>query len=162
MALFHLASTSEFESLCHLIQCQVLRPTNLDHPIAYARILQRDADETSHVLHRYKIDWIVAAPKEGGLALLQNGLTKQLSPEVHVCAGADDGEAQATVAQILLCAVLNTEELQRGIGAGTLNGNKNEVFHACGSGCIDQVAIARVINRVGIVVALSDQGMGRR
>src|SRR6266567_5347913 len=162
MALFHLASTSEFESLCHLIQCQVLRPTNLDHPIAYARILQRDADETSHVLHRYKIDWIVAAPKEGGLALLQNGLADQLGSEVHECAGAEDGEVQATGAEVLLRAVLDAEELQWRIGTGPLYRNKNEVFRACNLGRIDQLAIARVINRVGIVVALSDQGMGRR
>src|SRR6266567_1776496 len=152
MALFHLASTSEFESLCHLIQCQVLRPTNLDHPIAYARILQRDADETSHVLHRYKIDWIVAAPKEGGLALLQNGLADQLGSEVHECAGAE----------VLLRAVLDAEELQWRIGTGPLYRNKNEVFRACNLGRIDQLAIARVINRVGIVVALSEQCMGRR
>src|SRR6266581_6058074 len=159
MALFRLAFACEFESLCHLIQCQVLRPTNLDHPIAYARILQRDADETSHVLHRYKIDWIVAAPKEGGLALLQNGLADQLGSEVHECAGAEDGEAQATGAEILLRAVLDAEELQWRIGAGTLNRNKNEVFHTCGFGRIDQVTIARIINRLGIVVALSDEGM---
>ncbi len=142
MALFHLASTSEFESLCHLIQCQVLRPTNLDHPIAYARILQRDADETSHVLHRYKIDWIVAAPKEGGLALLQNGLADQLGSEVHECAGAEDGEVQATGAEVLLRAVLDAEELQWRIGTGPLYRNKNEVFRACNLGRIDQLAIA--------------------
>src|SRR6266849_2942590 len=161
MALFRLAPACTFKDLCHLVQGQVLWPTHLDHPIACTRVLQGDADKTSNILHGYKVNRVVATPKDGGLALLQNGLADQLSPEVHVCAGADDGETQATGAQILLCAVLDTEELQRGIGAGTLNRNKNEMLHVRGSGCIDQVAIARVINRVRIVIALSVEGMGR-
>src|SRR5260370_15181781 len=111
MALFHLASTCAFKGLCHLIQCQVFWSTNLDHLIACAKILQRGADKTSNVLHRYKIDWIVAAPKEGGLALLYDGLTDQLRPEGHECAGAEDGEVHATGAEALLRAVLHTEEL---------------------------------------------------
>jgi hypothetical protein len=35
------------------------------------------------------------------------------------------------------------------------------VFHAYGFGRIDEMAIAQVINRVGIVVAFSDKCMGR-
>src|SRR5712692_3410340 len=130
MALFRLASACAFKGLCHLVQCQVLWSTNLDHPIARVRILQRDAYKASHVLHRDKIDWIVAAPKEGGLALLQNRLADQLGPEVHECAGAEDGEVQATGAEVLLRAVLDTEELQWSIWAGTQNGHQNEVFHS--------------------------------
>jgi hypothetical protein len=36
------------------------------------------------------------------------------------------------------------------------------VFHASSFSCIDQVSIAHVINCLGIVVALSDERMGRR
>src|SRR6266568_3902019 len=156
MAFFRLASAYAFKDLCHLVQRQVLRPTNLDHLITCTGVFQRGADKMGNILHRHKVDWIVATPKDGGLALLQNGLTDQLSPEVHEGAGAEDGEAQATGAEILLRAVLDAEELQWRIGAGTLNRNKNEVFHTCGFGRIDQVTIARIINRLGIVVALSD------
>src|SRR5260370_25092179 len=121
MALFHLASTCAFKGLCHLIQCQVFWSTNLDHLIACAKILQRGADKTSNVLHRYKIDWIVAAPKEGGLALLYDGLTNQLGPEVHARTGADDAEPQATGTEVLLCVVLDAKELQCRIGTGPLH-----------------------------------------
>ncbi len=142
MALFRLAFACAFKGLCHLVQCQVLWPTNFDHPIALTRIFQRDADKTSHVLHRYKIDWIVAAPKDDGLALIQNGLTDQLGQEVHERVRADDGEAQAAGAEVLLRAVLDAEELQWRIGTGPLYRNKNEVFRACNLGRIDQLAIA--------------------
>src|SRR5712692_8010924 len=146
MALFRLAPACTFKDLCHLVQGQVLWPTHLDHPIACTRVLQGDADKTSNILHGYKVNRVVATPKDGGLALLQNGLADQLSPEVHVCAGADDGETQATGAQILLCVVLDAEELYWRIGTGPLHRNKNEVFHARGFGRIDQLAITRVIN----------------
>src|SRR6266568_2884684 len=162
MALFRLASACAFKYLRHLVHRQVLRPTNLDHPIMCTWIVQHGADKTSHVLYRHKIDRIVATPKGGGLALLYNGPANQLGPKVHERAGAEDSEAQATGAEILLCAVFDAEELQWRIGAGTLNRNKNEVLHACGFGRIDQVTIARVINCMGIVVALSDERMGRR
>jgi len=36
------------------------------------------------------------------------------------------------------------------------------VFHARGFGRIDQLAITRVINCVGVVITLADEGMGRR
>src|SRR5712664_3677233 len=140
MALFRLASACAFKDFGHLVQRQVLWSTNLDHPIACARILQRDADKTSNILHRHKIDRIGAASKDGGLALLYNRLAYQLGPELHEGTGAQDGEVQATGAQILLCAVLDAEELQRRIGAGTLNRHKNEVLHPCYLGCIDQLA----------------------
>src|SRR5712691_4908111 len=143
MALFRLASACAFKDLCHLIQCQVLWPTNLDHLIVRARVLQCGADKTSNVLHRHKIDRIVATSKDGGLALLQNGLTDQLGPEVHERNGPEDSEAQTTGAQILLRAVLDAEELQWSIWAVTQNGHKQEVLHACGFGRIDQLMIAR-------------------
>src|SRR5438270_3163311 len=162
MALFRPASACAFKDLRHLIHRQVLRPTNLDHPIMCTGIVQKGEDKTSHVLYRHKIDRIVATPKDGGLALLYDGLTDQLGPKVHERAGAEDGEAQATGAEIPLCAVFDAEELQRRIGTCTLNGDKNEVLHACGFGRIDQVTIALVINCLGIVVTLSDERMGRR
>src|ERR1051326_4452652 len=161
MARFRLASACAFKCLCHLVHCQVLWPTYLDHPIACARILQRDASKSSNVLYSYKIDRIGAPPKDGGLPLLYEGLAYQLDPEVHEGTGAHDGEAQATGPEILLGTVLDAEELQRRIGAGTPNRHKNEVLHACGFGRIDQLTIARIINRLGIVVALSNEGMGR-
>ena len=162
MALFRLASACAFKDLHHLIHRQVLWPTNLDHPIMCTWIFQHGADKTSHVVYRHKIDRIVATPKDGGLALLYDGLTDQLGSEVHERVRADDGEAQAAGAEVLLRLVLDAEELYWSIWTGAQHGHKHEVFHACGLGCIDQLAIARVINRVGIVVALSEQGMGRR
>src|SRR2546423_4721559 len=162
MALFRPASACAFKDLRHLIHRQVLRPTNLDHPIMCTWIFQHGADKTSHVLYHHKIDRIVATPKDGGLALLYDGLTDQLGPKVHESTGAEDGEAQATGAEILLCAVFDAEELQWRIGACALNGDKNEVLHASSFSCIDQVTIARVINCLGIVVAFSDERMGSR
>jgi hypothetical protein len=61
--------------------------------------------------------------------------------------------------QILLCTVFDTEELQGRSGTCALNGDKNEVLHARSFRCIDQVSIAHVINRLGVVVALSVEGM---
>src|SRR5712691_6357618 len=162
MALFRPASACTFKDLRHLIHRQVLRPTNLDRPIMCTGIVQHGADKTSHVLYRHKIDRIVASPKDGSLALLYDGLTDQLCPKVHESSGAEDSKAQATGSQILLCTVFDAEELQRRIGTCALNGDKNEVFHASSFSRIDQVSIARVINCLGIVVALSDERMGSR
>src|SRR5207249_4063120 len=138
---------------------QVLRPTNLDHRVARASIIQGDADKTRYILHRHKIDWIVAAPKDGGLALLPDGLADQLSPELHIRARAEDSEVQTTGSQILLSTVFDAKELQWRIGTRALNGDKNEMFHARSFRCIDQVPIADVINRLGVVVTLSVEGM---
>src|SRR5207244_4764297 len=44
-------------------------------------------------------------------------------------------------------------------GTCALNGDKNEVLHASSFRCIDQMSIAHVINRLGVVVALSVEGM---
>src|SRR5437764_13729174 len=96
MTRFRLASARTFEDRRHLIHGQVLRPTNLDHRVARASIIQPDADKTRNILHRHKIDRIVATPKDGGLTLLPYGLTNQLSPEFHIRARAQDSEAQAT------------------------------------------------------------------
>src|SRR2546421_11965002 len=112
MTLFRLASACAFKDLRHLIHGQVLWSTNLDHRIARARVIQRNADKTRNILHRHKIDRIVATPKDGGLALLPYGLTDQLGPEFHIRARAQDSEAQATGAEILLHVVLDAEELQ--------------------------------------------------
>src|SRR5205085_10772914 len=68
-------------------------------------------------------------------------------------------EAQATGLQILLCTVFDAKELQGRIGTCALNGDKNEVLHDSSFRCIDQVSIAHVINRLGVVVALSVEGM---
>src|SRR5258708_4458127 len=127
--------------------------------IGRARVIQGNADKTRNILHRHKIDRIVAAPKDGGLALLPYGLADQLSPEFHIRARAQDSEAQTTGSQILLCSVFDAKELQGRIGAYTLNGDKNEEFHASGFSSIDQVSIAHVINRPRVVVALSVEGM---
>src|SRR6266705_3082032 len=159
MALFRLASACAFKDLRYLIHRQVLWPTNLNHPIMCTGIVQHGADKTSHVLYRHKIDRIVATPKDGGLALLHDGLTDQLGPKVHESTGAEDGEAQATGSQILLCTVFDAEELQWRIGTCALNGDKNEVFHASSFSCINQVSITHVINRLGIIVALSVESM---
>src|SRR5881275_2703960 len=112
MTLFRLASARALKDLRHLIHAQVLRPTNLDHRVARASIIQPDADKTRHILHRHKIDRIVATPKDSGLALLPYGLADQLSPEFHIRARAEDSEAQATGLQILLCTVFDAKELQ--------------------------------------------------
>ncbi len=137
MALFRLASTYPCKDFCHLIQRQVLWPTYLDHPIVRARIREGGADKTSDILYCHKIDWIIAPPKDGGLALLQNGLTDQLGSEVHECTGADNSEAQAAGAEILFRAVLDAGELHWSIWTGTHNRNKHKVFHACYFGRID-------------------------
>src|SRR5205085_7622701 len=119
----------------------------------------RNADKTRHILHRHKIDWIVATPEDGGLALLPDGLTDQLSPEFHIRARAQDSEVQTTGSQILLCTVFDAKELQWRIGTCALNGDKNEALHTCSFRCIDQVPIAHVINRLGVVITLSVEGM---
>src|SRR5258708_26208299 len=93
MALFRLATACAFKDFRHLVHSQVLRSTDLDHRIARARVIQRNADKTRNILHRHKIDRIVAAPKDGGLALLPYGLADQLSPEFHIRARAQDSEA---------------------------------------------------------------------
>src|SRR5439155_10584872 len=120
---------------------------------------QPDADKTRNILHRHKIDRIVATTKDGSLALLLNRLTDQLGPELHIRAGAEDSEVQATGSQILLCTVFDAKELQWRIGTCALNGDKNEVLHARSFRCIDQVSIAHVINRPGVVVAFPVEGM---
>ena len=61
--------------------------------------------------------------------------------------------------QILLCTVFDAKELQGRSGTCALNGDKNEVLHASSFRCIDQMSIAHVINRLGVVVALSVEGM---
>src|SRR5258708_26270306 len=159
MALFRLSSACAFKDLRHLIHSQVLRPTDLDHRIARARVIQRNADKTRNILHRHKIDWIVTTPKDDGLALLPYRLADQLSPEFHIRARAEDSEAQAAGLQILLCTVFDAKELQWRIGTCALNGDKNEALHARSFRCIDQVPIAHVINRLGVVVTLSVEGM---
>src|SRR5438105_8974993 len=45
MALFRLASACAFKDLHYLVHSQVLRPTDLAHRIARARVIQRDADK---------------------------------------------------------------------------------------------------------------------
>src|SRR5258706_5445676 len=111
MALARLASTYAFKGLRHLIHGQVLRSTHLNYRIARPRIIESDAGKASYIFHRYKIDRIAATPKDDGLALLHNWLTDQLGPEVHKSAWANDGEVQSAGAEILLCSVLDAEEL---------------------------------------------------
>src|SRR5215469_7026901 len=107
MALFCLTSADLFKDLSHLVHRQVFRPSNLDHSIAFASIIQSNSDHTSNILYGHKINGIIPSPEDGGFAPLQDGPPDQLCPEIHKSAGSENSEAQAACAQIFLYTVLD-------------------------------------------------------
>jgi hypothetical protein len=160
VARLYLASSQAFKDTNHLIHRLVLWPTHLDNPIKCTRVFQHLAGKQSHIIRRHKIDRIVAAPKDYGSALFENGQTHHLAPQIHECGWAKDGEIQTTGTQVFFDGVLDTEERYWTLGPSTPNGNKDEVFYASGFGCVDQMAIAKIIYGMRVIIALPIQGMG--
>src|SRR5258708_4870939 len=98
MALFRLATACAFKDFRHLVHSQVLRSTDLDHRIARARVIQRNADKTRNILHRHKIDRIDAAISVEGMSGSQHLL--------HSLAGTRKSGAVSEVAAHNLCPLL--------------------------------------------------------
>ena len=112
-------------------------------------------------MDRHEVDRVVAAPKDGCLALLQEWRTDHARPELHEAGGADDGPGEPAPLQRLLRPVLHPHQLYWMIWPPH-HRNHHQVLGAGRFRGADQVEIALVVDVAGADAAGAREAMDSR
>ena len=144
-----------FKEFGHLIKGQVLRSTHIDNLIERFRIFQRDQAEFGYILDTHKVDWVLPAAEDGGLAGLKDRFADHPRPEFHEGGRAQDGIVHTAGLQDLLTGKLDTDEFHQAFGVGSQDRDEDKMLHTRGFGCVNQASVANLIHAMDIIPGLS-------